>query len=186
MNRSDSLHIITGGPGSGKSTLIDALERRGYARSLEAGRGIIRDQMAIDGPALPWRDPALFAELMLSWEMRSYHAAVACTGPVLFDRGVPDVTGYLRLCGLPVPAHLDDAAARFRYHGQVFIAPPWPEVYRQDAERRQSPEEAQRTYESLVTAYLALGYALVELPRAPVEERADFVAERIGPPGAPA
>ena len=41
--------IVTGGPGPGKSTLLDALERAGFARSQEAGRGVIRDQMAIDG-----------------------------------------------------------------------------------------------------------------------------------------
>ena len=63
--------VVTGGPGSGKSTLIDALERDGHARSVEAGRAIIRDQVAIGGPALPWNDPELFAELMLCWEMRS-------------------------------------------------------------------------------------------------------------------
>ncbi len=33
----DRFHIITGGPGSGKSTLSDALENHGYARTLEAG-----------------------------------------------------------------------------------------------------------------------------------------------------
>ncbi|MFP3747797.1 AAA family ATPase, partial [Achromobacter sp. SIMBA_011] len=87
----------------GKSTLLDALERTGFARSHEAGRGVIRDQMAIDGPALPWRDRAAFAEQMLNWEMRSYRLAHDARGPVFFDRGVPDVIGYLRLTGLAVP-----------------------------------------------------------------------------------
>lgn len=89
--------VLTGGPGSGKSTLIDALQNAGYARSMEAGRGVIQDQIAIDGQALPWRDQVAFAELMLSWEMRSYHIAKHASGPVFFDRGVPDVVGYLRL-----------------------------------------------------------------------------------------
>ena len=60
------LTFITGGPGSVKTSLIDALARAGYARTVEAGRAIIQDQLAIDGPALPWRDPSAFAELMLS------------------------------------------------------------------------------------------------------------------------
>jgi predicted ATPase len=41
--RAAHLFVITGGPGSGKSTLIDALERAGFARSIEAGRAIIQD-----------------------------------------------------------------------------------------------------------------------------------------------
>ena len=102
--------VLTGGPGSGKSTLIDALERAGFSRSLEAGRGIIQDQVSIGGPAVPWNNRALFAELMLCWEMRSYRMAEQQTGPVFFDRGVPDVVGYLRLSELPVPAYFEKAA----------------------------------------------------------------------------
>lgn len=103
--------IISGGPGSGKSTLIDALEKRGFARSVEAGRAIIQHQVEIGGKALPWADRSLFAELMLSWEMRSYGLACNNEGPVFFDRGVPDVIGYLTLCRLPVPEHIRQAAS---------------------------------------------------------------------------
>jgi len=116
--------ILTGGPGSGKSTLIDALEQAGFARSVEAGRGIIQDQVAIGGRVLPWSDPAVFAEHMLTWEMRSYHIAEQLAGRVFFDRGVPDVAGYLRLMKLPVPEHVEKAVKLFRYHRRVFLAPP--------------------------------------------------------------
>ncbi|MGW4033852.1 AAA family ATPase [Streptomyces sp. NPDC004838] len=167
--------VITGGPGSGKSTLLDHLQGMGHARSHEAGRGIIQDQIAVNGRALPWKDPALFAELMLCWELRSYRIAAAQSAPVFFDRGVPDIVGYLELEGLTVPDHLHTAAKRFRYHRRVFIAPPWPEIYEQDDERRQTYGEAVRTYESMATAYTAYGYELVHLPLAPVAERARFL-----------
>ncbi|MGH9158415.1 MAG: AAA family ATPase, partial [Vicinamibacteraceae bacterium] len=80
-----------------------------------AGRAIIQAQLAIGGRALPWRDPAAFAELMLSWDMRSYHMAQNEDGLVFFDRGVPDVVGYLRLLGLPVPAHMERVGKRVRF-----------------------------------------------------------------------
>jgi predicted ATPase len=171
--------VITGGPGSGKTTLIDALAARGFARTQEAGRGVIQDQAAIGGAALPWRDPPAFAELMLAWEMRSFHmaehSAAHRPGPVFFDRGVPDTIGYLSLLGLPVPPHMEKAAELFRYNARVFIAPPWPEIFAQDRERRQDFAEAERTYEAMVETYTRLGYRLVELPRATVAERVRFV-----------
>ncbi|MBB3264834.1 putative ATPase [Azospirillum sp. OGB3] len=175
--------VVTGGPGSGKSTLIDALAREGYAHSVEAGRAIIQDQTAIGGPARPWIDPPAFAELMLCWELRSLRLAREHAGTVFFDRGIPDVIGYLRLMKRPVPAHLETAARRFRYHWTVFIAPPWPEIFTQDAERRQSLSEAVATHDAMAETYRRLGYELVELPKAPVAERVRFVLERLAAPG---
>ncbi|KNB53874.1 AAA family ATPase [Streptomyces caatingaensis] len=171
----DRYIVVTGGPGAGKSTLIDALEAAGHARSQEAGRGVIRDQAALGGRGLPWTDPELFAELMLGWELRSHHEAAGRPGTVFFDRGVPDIVGYLRLEGRPVPGHLREAARRFRYHRRVLAAPPWPEIYERDAERRQSYAEAVRTYEAVTAAYREFGYEPVELPRASVAERVRFV-----------
>jgi predicted ATPase len=180
MSDCERFHVITGGPGSGKTSLIDALARAGHAHTVEAGRAIIQDQLAIDGPALPWRDPLAFAELMLSWELRSYRMAEAMNGSVFFDRGVTDLVGYLTLVGRSVPTHITRAAERFRYNQRVFVAPPWPAIYTQDAERKQTLEEAVRTYEALVAAYADCGYELVSLPLVSVEERVRFVLADIG------
>lgn len=171
--------VVTGGPGSGKTSLIEALAAAGHATSPEAGRAVIRRQQAIDGQALPWRDRALFAELMLDRELEAHARAEDATGPVFFDRGVPDVVGYLALCGLPVPPHVERAARDVRYDRRVFIAPVWPEIFAQDAERRQDLDEAQRTFDAMAAAYPRFGYEVVELPRVPVAERLAFVLSRL-------
>src|SRR5690606_31108253 len=121
-----------GGPGAGKSALVDALAGIGWRTFAEAGRAIMRQQEGIGGPAHPASNPAAYAEAMLQWDMRSFQESLAATVHCIFDRGIPDAIGYLRLIGHAVPPHMLRAARRMRYDGPVIVAPPWREIYRND------------------------------------------------------
>ncbi|MFT3810874.1 MAG: AAA family ATPase [Micropepsaceae bacterium] len=175
----DNFIVITGGPGAGKSALIAELAARGYATAPEAGRAILQHQALIGGPAGHTADQRLYAELMLSWEMRSYDMMRGQPGPVFFDRSLAELTHYLPLVGLETPPHIHRAARLFRYNPRVFIAPPWREIYATDTERKQDWSEAVRSHDLAAEAYRANGYTLVELPRIPTAARADFVLAAI-------
>ena len=137
MTETNRFFAFTGGPGTGKSTLIAALAAEGLAAMPEAGRSIIRARQAV-GASPRGDDPLFFAELMLAFDMRNHEEAPRHEGPVLFDRGIPDLVGYLRLMNQPVPAHFVTAALRLRYNPIVFVAPHWPQIYSNDGERDQS------------------------------------------------
>lgn len=97
---------------------------------------------------------------------------------VFFDRGLPDLSGYSRLIGANVPAHIERAIALHRYNSLVFVAPPWEDIYTADTERRQGFAEAIATHDAIRAAYVQAGYEPVELPKASIESRVDFVLSR--------
>lgn len=72
---SDRFFVVTGGPGSGKTSLITELARRGFHTIPESGRVIIREEMQSGGDALPWADRIAYAERMLERDLRAHSAA---------------------------------------------------------------------------------------------------------------
>ncbi len=167
------LVLITGCSGGGKSTLLAELARRGHRIVEEPGRRIVADETARGGNALPWTDLEAFLRRAVEMSIADREAALGGNGLVFFDRGLIDAASALQaLTGEPA---LRDLAGRHRYHRLVFIAPPWPGIFRADAERRHGYDAAVDEYERLMRDVPAVGYDAAELPRTTPAERADVV-----------
>ncbi|TNC64918.1 AAA family ATPase [Rubellimicrobium roseum] len=166
------LVLLTGCSGGGKSTLLAELAARGHRVVEEPGRRIVAEELASGGSALPWIDMVAFARRALEMARQDHTAAADLEGWTFFDRGLVDAAvGLEHLTGTPAVESL----ASDRYHQRVFMAPPWPGIYRTDSERRHGMDEAVAEYERLLVACPALGYEVIHLPRVSVTERADFV-----------
>ncbi len=92
-----NFYILTGGPGSGKTTIIDELTLRGFGTVVEVGRQIIKEQTEIGGNALHTGDQAKYRDLMLSRSVETYDQVHEREAPVFFDHGIPDLVGYSHL-----------------------------------------------------------------------------------------
>ena len=166
--------VLTGAPGAGKTTLLDAAAAAGFQTSPEVARELLK---APGGMELRDRDPLGFAEAMLEAHAREFERHAGHSGPVLFDRGFPDVVGFLDVSGLAVPAAVDRACRNLRYHGPILRAPAWAAIYVQDAERIQDWEQAVASDEAVTAAWQRYGYAVTELPLLGVEERLAFLRQ---------
>lgn len=165
--------VISGCSGGGKSTLLAELGRRGHSFVEEPGWRIIKQELQDGGAALPWIDAAAFARRAVAMALEDRASAATLNGWVFFDRGLVDAAAALQhLTGEPVLAAF---AQDHRYHRIVFLTPPWPEIYRNDPERRHGLEAAEAEYSRLLQAYPELGYEVSILPKTGVSERADFI-----------
>jgi predicted ATPase len=120
--------VISGGPGTGKTTVLFELAKLGFQHAPEVARQIIQQQVQSGGKALPWGDREAYCELMLQRSMDSYREHTPALRPMFSDRGIPDTFGYARLIGLRETGSIESACRRFRYAPLVFFAPPWKEI----------------------------------------------------------
>lgn len=176
--RSTRRYIVTGGPGSGKSTLIEALGKRGIPCYPEVSRALIRREASRPDGVMPWKNLPAFARLAFTEMLRQHDHASTVGAPCVFDRAVPDIFGYLRHGGHEIPEEFIAGHACCRYEPLVFILPPWEEIYVNDRERPQSYRESVELHDSIRKVYESLGYTLVEVPKLPVESRCRFLIDR--------
>lgn len=178
-NKQDLFFVFSGGPAAGKTTLLEHLAKAGLQVIEEDARKIIREQVQVQGTALPWKDKALYFQMMLDASVKSYKAVYG-TGSseiCLFDRGVLDAICYATLIDLRVTPKMDQVATACRYNSLVFLLPPWEEIYHTDTQRKQSWSEAVATYEVIKSVYRRYGYQVKEVPTGTLDDRRDFVMD---------
>ena len=164
---------ISGCSSGGKSTLLVELRRRGFATIDEPGRRIVVEELERGGRALPWVDALAFLRRAIDVSLADRAAADACARWVFFDRGLIDAAAALEhLTGEPA---IESLGRVYRYNKRVFLAPPWPEIYTLDHERRHDFSQAVVEYNRLVAVYPSLGYEILILPKVSVAERADWI-----------
>ena len=170
-------HVITGAPGTGKSALVTALASRSVAVVGEPARELIAEHRAATNGASLDHEPELFVARLIDRSIETYDAAAGDL--TVYDRGLPDCVAYAMVYGLDTDRAVAAAQTR-RYADPVLIAPPWEAIYHTDDMRRATFPQVEAFHEAIVEAYQSLGYRIVELPRMPLAERTQHVADILG------
>jgi len=119
--------VIIGGPGTGKSTIIDGLIANGYCCYPEISREVTLEAKKQGIEQLFLEKPLLFSELLLEGRKKQFQNASQEPHEIVFiDRGIPDVLAYMHYIGDNYPDYFDAACREHTYSsffrlGKTFI-----------------------------------------------------------------
>lgn len=170
--------LLIGGPSSGKTTLINHLEKEGHVCYPEISREVILQAREKGIDYLFLENPILFSEMLLEGRIKQYEKAITEEKPVFIDRGIPDVIAYMDFIGDSYPQNFIEACEKYKYD-KIFLLPPWEEIYTSDETRYETYEEASKIHNFLVDTYKKYGYDLHEVPKTTVENRYQFILEHL-------
>lgn len=167
--------LLIGGPGTGKTSVLNELIKQKYFCLPEVSREVILEakQKGIDQLFLT--NPLLFSELLLEGREKQYLNAVDSNSKIVFfDRGIPDVHAYMDYFKTDYPTTFVEKSKQYKYN-KVFHFSPWKEIHTTDNERYETFEETKTIDTFLVKTYLNLGYKIINVPFGNIKERTNFI-----------
>jgi len=178
--------VITGGPSTGKTSVIEKLETLGYTCLPEVIRAMTLEKKESEeavsfksNPIISVADPMAFNSSILNARIAQYNATLQSTESLFFfDRGIPDVLAYMDCFKQKYGDNFTTACAKHPYD-LVFLMPPWKEIHRTDNERFESFEESLLVHECLQNTYRQLGYAVITVHQDTIDNRVKFILEKI-------
>lgn len=171
--------VITGGPGTGKSSIIEELKKRKHICFEEISRQITLDARKNGIEQLFLTEPLLFSELLLEGRLQQFSEADSFDDKYVFlDRGIHDVLAYMDYFNSKYPPHFEDMCESSTYDA-VFILAPWQDIFESDNVRYESFEQAELIHQYLINIYKRFNYKLINVPFDSVAQRTDFILEHL-------
>lgn len=175
VRRNTSWVLITGAPGSGKTTIVNYMAAAGWRAIDDPGRAEFEHQLK-NGipPNIVRHDYRRFQHLVLKRVLRIVDL-IPDDEQVLFDYGIAESLAFMKVAGIPWDNVIVEAAARLHFR-QVFLLDIVPLPLDSDDIIRNESELSRSLLRNLFQEiYQVLGHNPIRVPLMGVKERFDLI-----------
>jgi len=169
-------YVVTGGPSTGKTTVIDLLQKEGYDTTIEHARHYI-DTMRNEGHSVEEirNNKRKFQLGVLDMQMEQ-EASIKTKDIVFLDRAIPDALAYYQFLGLDYDEKLIKAIKEISYK-KIFILDRLP--FTKDYARTENENDQKKIHQLIINVYTELGLPIVFVPVLPPLERVQFILKNL-------
>ncbi len=169
-------YVLTGGPCSGKSKVLEYIKSQGYTISKETARTLIDEGIAKGKTVEAIRkDKAKFQNDILNLKIKLENK-LDPKQTIFLDRGIPDSIVYFKEAGLNVDLVVKESAKR-QYKKVFFLKQPY---IKNDYARTEDVKTSKRISKLLFKAYTDLGYNLITVRvTRTIKEKAEFILNNL-------
>lgn len=169
-------YVITGGPSTGKTTVINLLSERGYKTTIEHARHYI-DTMKNEGNTVEEirANKRQFQLGVLDMQI-DQEAELSPSDIVFLDRAIPDAMAYYQFLDLEYDQKLLDAVQQASYK-KIFILDRLPLV--NDYARTEDEQAQKLIHKLIIEVYQSLGFPVVFVPVVSPDKRIEFILKNL-------
>ena len=173
--------IISGPPGSGKTSIINALKSNGFLVKKELHPGNIKmetDKLEVSSFLFNKRIKQYLDITMLK-SKKPIKKLLKDSPFIFFDRSTIDVVAYLKMWKIEYPLEWNSVISKHQYHRNIFYTPCWKEIYKTTKHRPEKYDKAKKIDLFLRKAYLKFNYNIIEVPKLDINKRVDFIINQL-------
>tara|TARA_B100002019_G_scaffold190413_1_gene164597 strand:+ start:265 stop:807 length:543 start_codon:yes stop_codon:yes gene_type:complete len=169
--------VLTGGPSSGKTSIIKNLKKLGFLCFDEVARELFFETSVLNSFK---KNPLLFSKKIINKRIDHYlisenNTSNAKRNLCFFDRGIHDSIAYLNY--IEVKNDYEKKLKRFNY-SLIFLLELNKNFFENDINRSESFDQSKLIHNEIELIYKKFNFEIIKVPWMNIEKRTNFILDK--------